>query len=464
MGRQQRVDDDAQVVVVGAGVVGLSIAWRIAATGRRVVLCDPAPAQGATFAAAGMLAPVSEFHFQEDGLLPLLLASAARYPSFLQELAAAEAGAGPGGDPAESADPGLPAVPVTGTDAAREAGYAATPTLLVGVDTADRRALDDLHAAHLARGLSAERLALGEARALAPLLGPRVTCGYLIRGDHSVDPRRLAGRLLLALERARKVRIVREQVTGLVRGTGRGADPGAATAPAHAESSEQAPVTGVRLADGSVLSCAEVVLANAIGAAALDGLPDGLHLPLRPVFGDILRLRVPQRLRTLLPSTVRAVVRGESVYLVPRRDGTIVLGATQREDGLEGVSAAGVHRLLRDAQEVLPAVAEFELLESTARPRPATPDNAPLLGRVGDGQGADLPGLIVATGFFRHGVLLAPLAADICAGLLDGRTDPRAAPFRADRFCTERFRSDSAADRRTPRTAPTPTTVERTFA
>ena len=131
-------------------------------------------------------------------------------------------------------------------------------------------------------------------------------------------------------------------------------------------------------------------------------------------------------------------------------DGTVVIGATQREDalaasgpedggGAAGVSAGGVYQLLRDAQVLVPAVAELELLESTARARPATPDNAPLLGRVQSPGPADTcAGLIVATGFFRHGVLLAPAAAAICRDLMDGRTDPRWLPFSPARFSGQR--------------------------
>jgi glycine oxidase len=168
---------------------------------------------------------------------------------------------------------------------------------------------------------------------------------------------------------------------------------------------------------------------------------------------------------------VRGLVRGVPVYIVPRQDGTVVIGATQREDALGAksqtgapaggniagapeagapasgapeagrssaggaVSAGGVYQLLRDAQQLVPAVAELELLESTARARPGTPDNAPLLGRVAEPGGhGDVAGLIIATGFFRHGILLTPAAAEICRQLLDGVADPRWAHFRPDRF------------------------------
>jgi glycine oxidase len=131
------------------------------------------------------------------------------------------------------------------------------------------------------------------------------------------------------------------------------------------------------------------------------------------------------------------MVRGVPVYIVPRDDGTVVIGATQREDRLSAtsnaVSAGGVYQLLRDAQTLVPAVAELELLEATARARPGTPDNAPLLGRV-SGPHGDIDGLVIATGFFRHGVLLTPVAARIVGELINGSKDPRWAPFLPDRF------------------------------
>ncbi|MEV4686865.1 glycine oxidase ThiO [Microbacterium sp. LWH3-1.2] len=387
----------ADVIVVGGGIIGLSIAWRAARSGRSVQLVDPAPAQGATFAAAGMLAPVSEYNFQEDALLPAMRESAALYPGFVREL-----------EPVDEA-----------------VGYLRNETLLVGVDHGDRQALADLHAAHRRAQLDVEPLTTSDARIREPLLGPRVTSVYRVAGDHQIDPRMLAARLLDELVRAarqgRQVGIVRVQAVGLL----------------HLDrAADDSDVIGVRLADGTTIGGAEVVLANGVGARAIQGLPGRLDLPLRLVYGDVLRLRVPERLRHLLRSTVRALVHGESVYLVPRSDGTLVVGATQREDGLDAVSAGGVHRLLRDAQQVVPAVGELPLIEATARPRPGTPDNAPLLGRVRSRNGAAVPGLVVATGFFRHGVLLAPLAADIALGLIDGRADPRWSPFRPDRFTT----------------------------
>jgi glycine oxidase len=392
------MDRSVDVAVIGAGIVGLGIAWAIAESGRTVTVIDGAPASGATHAAAGMLAPVSELHYQEEGLLELMLASARLYPDFIEPLGAAET------------------------------GYRTSATIVVGADVADSRSLTDLREAQLAHGLSVESLTIRQARAREPLLSPQLSSAFSIDQDHQVDPRRLADRLqsaIAAMARARKWthdHTIQQNAVALL----------------HRDPSDAGSrVNGVALADGSTVIAGEVIVANGLSAGRLDGLPDWLAIPLRPVHGDIIRLRIPDHLRPFLGTTIRGIVRGLPVYLVPRANGTIVLGATQREDGSVGVSAGGVHQLLRDAQVLVPAVAELELIEVTTRARPATPDNAPLLGRVArgdDAPGVDIPGLIVATGFFRHGVLLTPIAAQHCLHLIDSTADGRWARFRPDRF------------------------------
>jgi glycine oxidase len=363
-----------------------------------------------------MLAPVSELHYQEEALLELMLESSRLWPAFAAGL---EGGAGDTG---------------TDTGATNSTGYLTTPTLAVGADAADRRALADLRTVQQASGLAVEPLTVREARTREPLLSPGISCAFDIPADHQVDPRRLLARIGEVLAADSHCDTIRRRAAGLLWEDGR--------------------VAGVSLAGGGSVLAGETIVANGLGAAALDGLPAGLRLPLRPVHGDVLRLRVPEKLRPLLTSTVRGLVRGVPVYIVPRQDGTVVIGATQREDALgenspaaapdgatdgaapgAAVSAGGVYQLLRDAQQLVPAVAELELLEAIARARPGTPDNAPLLGRVAQPGGpGDIAGLIIATGFFRHGILLTPVAAEICRQLLDGAEDPRWARFRPDRF------------------------------
>ncbi|WP_427130078.1 glycine oxidase ThiO [Pseudarthrobacter sp. S9] len=403
----------ADVALIGGGVIGHGIAWEASRSGRSVVLIDDAPGSGASWAAAGMLAPVSELHYQEEALLELMLESSRLWPDFAAALDGAQA---TGTDAAGTDATGREAAAHSGT------GYLTTPTLAVGADAADRRALADLRAVQQACGLNVEPLTVREARGREPLLSPGISCAFDIPADHQVDPRRLLARIAALLATDGRSRAVARRAAGLLWEDGR--------------------VSGVSLAGGGAVHAKETIVANGLGASELGGLPAGLTLPLRPVYGDILRLRVPAHLRPLLISTVRGLVRGVPVYIVPRQDGTVVIGATQREDGPadpRAVSAGGVYQLLRDAQQLVPAVAELELLEVTARARPGTPDNAPLLGRVkrpgpDRGDGDDIPGLIIATGFFRHGVLLTPAAATVCRQLLDGHADPRWAVFRPDRF------------------------------
>lgn len=404
------------VAVVGAGLIGLSTAWELRRRGRSVAVIDPDPGVGASRAAAGMLAPVSEVQYQQESLYPLMGASAAEYPGFA---AAVEQAAGD------------------------SVGYRATETLVCGIDPADRQALADLSRLQQRHGMAVEQLALREARSLEPALSPRLSSVFRIPTDHQIDPRRLVTGLLAALVECDETgvplsgavdggpaRLLHEQARALRR-DGRGT------------------VTGVVLADGREVVAAETILALGIGTNALDGLPETCRLPLRPVHGDILRTRLPPGTGHLIERTVRGLVHGLPVYLVPRTDGTVVIGATSREDDLAGASTGGVFRLLRDAQALVPGVADLELTEVMARARPGTPDDAPYLGRIRAPDGDPVPGLVVSTGYFRHGVLLAPLAARLTAQLVTGQAGPDPDADAAHLRTTDPHRFDpSAIDRR----------------
>lgn len=364
------------VVVAGGGLVGLSVAWRAAQRGLSVTVVDDAPGAGASRAAAGMLAPVSEAGYGEEALLRLCQASLARYPAFLDELAAAT---------------GV-RVPL------REAG-----TLVVGFDEDDVRVLAELQRFHVELGLEVHRLPGREARRREPSLSPRVRGALHVSGDLSVDPRELHPVLLAAAEAA-GVRVERARAAGLLTEGGR--------------------ARGLALDGGGEVRGGTVVLALGAHSGALPGAP---ALPVRPVKGQVLRLRGAAG---LLGGTVRALVRGRAVYLVPQGDDGLVVGATVEERGFDGtVTAGGVHDLLHDAIEVVPGVTELELVETLARWRPGTPDNAPLLGPAGP------PGLVLATGHHRNGVLLTPLTGELVAELLAGDEVPGpAVPFGIDRF------------------------------
>lgn len=368
------------VVVIGGGAIGLAVAWRISQSGASVTVIDPAPGLGASHAAGGMLAPVTEVHYGEERLLGLNLESSRRWPAFVNEL---EAASGLG------------------------CGYRTEGMLVVALDAGDRAMLSELADYQQRLGLSVQRLSGRECRRLEPLVVADVTAGLQVDADRSVDNRRLVAALLEACRRG-GVRWVLDRAVAVESAAGR--------------------VDGVRLAGGDVVAADTVVLAAGVGTPGVAGVPHG-EVPVRPVKGEIVRLRVPGRLAPLLTRTLRGVVVGQPVYLVPRADGEVVVGATASEEAQPTVTAGSVYRLLRDARALVPAVDELELVEAIARLRPGTPDNAPILGPT------SLPGLVAATGHYRNGILLAPVTADVVAALVvEGTLLPVAEPFGPRRF------------------------------
>jgi glycine oxidase len=367
MRRVDAADVTAEVLVVGGGLIGLACAWRAAAAGRSVAVFDEALGSGASDVAAGMLAPVAEVAYGEEDLLALTIASARRWPTFAAELEGA-----------------------TGLDV----GYRQRGTLLVGFDRDDVEALDELHRFQRELGLDAERLRSRACRQHEPLLSPRVRGGVLARDDHQVEPRRVQTALASAAGTAGAVHVP-ERVEALTHDGRR--------------------VTGLRLVSGREVPGEQVVLAAGCWSGEVGGLPPQLRIPVRPVKGQLLVLRAPDGDHGL-SMTVRGLVQARSVYLVPREDGRVVVGATQEERGHDTmVTAGGVRTLLDDAAALVPGVDEFELTETLAGLRPGTPDNRPLIGPGG------LDGLVLATGHHRHGVLLAPATADAVEAILTGR-------------------------------------------
>ncbi|MFI9234741.1 glycine oxidase ThiO [Streptomyces sp. NPDC053079] len=379
------------VLVIGGGVIGLVTAWRAAQRGLRTAVADPAPGGGAARVAAGMLAAVTELHYGEQTLLALNLASARRYPQFTAELEEASG---------------------------QDTGYRACGTLAVALDADDREHLRELHALQQRSGLESQWLSGRECRRLEPMLAPGVRGGLRVDGDHQTDPRRLARALLTACERAGVVFHRSEAVRALI-AAGRAA--------------------GAELADGTRVAAGQTVLAAGSLSGRLAGVPEHVLPPVRPVKGQILRLRVPASHRPFLSRTLRAVVRGGPVYLVPRENGELVVGATTEELGWDTtVTAGGVYELLRDAHELVPGITELPLVETLAGLRPGSPDNAPLLGPT------ELPGLLTATGHHRNGVLLTPVTGDVMAEVLTtGRLPEAARPFSPRRF-TPAFQEQSA--------------------
>jgi glycine oxidase len=361
------------LVVIGGGVIGLSIAWRAVRRGLRVTLLErDEVGRGTSWHAAGMIAPVAEVAPGEAPALALGLRSAALYPSFVEELIA-------DGD-------------VDGV------GYTRCGTLLVARDGDDARVLERELSLRDSLGLSdsVARLLPSAARRLEPALAPTLRLALDLQEDHAVDPRALCG----ALARA------------VLRGGG--------------EIRERAPVRALDggaavLADGTRVAGGQTVIAAGAWSGALSD-----ELTLRPVKGQIMRLHDPAG-----PGLLTRVIRMGPAYIVPRGDGRYVIGATSEERGFDTtVTAGAVFALLRDAAELVPGVSELVIDEFTAGLRPGTADNLPLIGAAPSGAS----GVWWATGHFRGGVLLAPATAELVVAMVCGEpVDSLADAFSPDR-------------------------------
>ncbi|MEH0146417.1 glycine oxidase ThiO [Corynebacterium sp. Q4381] len=344
-----------RVGVIGGGIIGLTTALTLADRGRSVTVYDPAPASGASWHAGGMLAPTAEVVYKQDPLFPLMNAAAAWYPELIELVAKY-------------------------TDS--PTGYRTDGTLVVARDRADNTHLEELAAYQHLHGMEVDRLPTRQARALEPALSPALAGAVEITGDHQVQPRLFTRALIKACEAA-----------------------GVAF--------DQTRVTNTNDIDAD-----QVVVAAGLGAAGIAGWFEGVNpLDLRPVYGDIIHLRVPDHQYPLLNRVVRGFVEDRPVYLIPREDRTLTIGATTREDGRAEPQAQGVYQLLRDAIEVCPAIEECDFLEADAGARPGSPDDLPYLGRVSER-------VTVSTGYFRHGILLAGMAARCGADLVEQTTPP----------------------------------------
>jgi glycine oxidase len=367
-----------KTVVIGAGVIGLGIAWRLAQAGCKVSVYDRAAAGGgASRAAAGMLAAAVETEPGEERLLTLTLESQRLWPDFARELEAAS------GIAVEYRDEG---------------------TMVVALTRDDTAQLRHNYEFQKALGLDLEWLSGAEARRREPHLRPGLPAAVLSPRDHQVDNRRLAAALALALRGAggvlhehcpvREVTLAGDRVCGVVTAAG----PEAADV---------------------------VVLAAGAWSREVGGIPRAFVPPVRPIKGQMLALGMDGTAPLL-----RHVIWAPKAYLVPRRDGRLVIGGTVEERGFdESLTAGGLLALLEGAWRAVPAIEELPVIETWVGFRPGSRDDAPMLGPAG------LDGLVVATGHHRNGILLTPVtAAAISAYVLTGRLPELLLPFTPERF------------------------------
>lgn len=374
---------EKNVIIIGGGVIGLGIGWQLAKGGVSVTIHEQAEAgRAASWAAAGMLAPLAEAHSEEPELLKLGSQSLARYPQWVRELE---------------------------SDAEMSTGYRVEGTLIVGLEPDDTHQLQHLYTAQQDLGLDVTWLTGREAREIEPALSPRVTAAIRCESDHQVDNRLMVKALQHAYQRYGGVLYENSTIERIV--------------------IKSEIVTGVQTQE-SFQTADMIVLAAGCWSAQIEGLPDTIVPPVRPVKGQMLALQMEAGIRV---KNVIRTVRARypmSVYLVPRTDGRLIVGATSEEMGFDTrLTAGGVFELLRGAWEAVPGIYELPLLETWTGLRPGSRDNAPILGET------PIKNLIYATGHYRNGILLTPITAyEISKLILTGETSETIAPFRLDRF------------------------------
>jgi glycine oxidase len=345
-------------LVVGGGVIGTTSAYRLARAGWRVTLFDPTPGHGASWAAAGMLAPTAEIAPGEKENFRLQRGALAAWRELADELAA-----------------------VTGEVLALEE----TGTLLVGFDASDRRLVDQFEGVAASFGASPRRVVREDDGGAFAGVSTRVRHGLMLDGDGWLNPDQ-AMRVLEAANDALGVEVVTQQVLA------------AAVTPYGVE---------VRTAEATVGGDVGVV---ATGAAALPGgLRERVVNHVRPVRGMTVRLEGFDRSNE---PTLRAFVRGRSLYLVSRPGGYCVLGASSDEQAELAVEVGELQRLLRDALDLVPALECATFLETRQGLRPASDDLAPFLEVIDERW-------IWASGHYRHGVTLAPVTASAACELAE---------------------------------------------
>lgn len=364
----------SEAVIVGGGVVGLSIGWQLLRRNIEVTLIEKGEAgKAASWLAAGMLAPNAEVGFEEIDFLKFGEKSLALYPQFLSEL---------------KEDSGID-VPIDRCG-----------TLMIGLDRDDSEFLKRLYDFRKSLKLPAEWLGGMKARDLEPMLSPKVVAGLWLPTDAQIDNRLLVSALKQAF-----------------------LNKGGRLIERCAARTIHAP-TRILTTEKGEIEYSKLILAMGCWARNIGGISDAHLPPVRPVKGQILTLQMSKDL------ALSKVVRSPRVYLAPKQDGRLVIGATSEEKGFdESVTAGGAMDLLQEGYEAVPAIYDMTLQEVGVGLRPASRDNEPILGE------SPYTNVFYATGHYRHGILLAPITAyEMSARVLGEEFSDEAKPFRASRF------------------------------
>jgi glycine oxidase len=367
-------------IIVGGGVIGLSLGWQLARKGAEVEIFErDLSGRGAGWVAAGMLAPQAEMGFEEIELFKLCVKSLEEYPKFIEELE---------------------------EDSGKKVKLDKCGTLLAGFDRDDMERLRRFYDFRERVNMPVKWLTGTEAKEIEPMLSPKCTCGIWIPDDAQVENRDMLGALQIAFsKRGGKIH-------------------------------EIANVKSVKIESGKVMGMVvndkEIAVSNLVIAAGawskqIEGIPENVLPPVRPVKGQILSLHMQGETK------ITHAVRGRDVYLVPKADGRLIIGASNEEMGFDTNPTAGeIYRLLERAWETVPGIYEYPIEEIQVGLRPGSLDHEPIIGD------SEIEGLYFATGHYRNGILLTPITAfELSEWIVTGRKSEVLEPFQISRFYKE---------------------------
>lgn len=371
----------SHTIVVGGGVIGLSIAWRLLRLGQTVTVLEKGTVGNeASFAAAGMLAASAEVGYEEFDLYQLCRTSLQWWPTFAEEL---------------EADSGV------------QVDYRSHGTLIIADDPDAAVALKRGFDFQKEHNYPVEWLSREATLELEPFLNPRIVASVRASEDHAVDNRMVLKGLRLAILKLGGKIVEQTEVESIAFSSGK-----PCVSDTHGERWE-----GDKL-----------VIAAGTWSKSIKGLPEGVTLPVRPVKGQILELKMDR------PFELQHVIRSRKGYMVPRSDGRLIVGASSEEMGFDKrMTAGGVYSVLDGARDMVPGILDLELLRVTVGLRPGSRDHQPIVGySVNDA-------LFIATGHYRHGIILSAVTAiEAAASLISGKDSEHFKSFSPNRFIENR--------------------------
>ena len=346
------------ILIIGGGIIGLSIAWRLIGIGKKVIIIDKKNlGKEASWAAAGMLSGRLDLKPCEKKLLPIFEKSHLAWPKFAEELE---------------------------NKSGKSIGYKKEGTLRVACDLHEEKKLKNNYDFLKNNKVNITWLSGDKIRDKEPYVSNNVLSGFFSPDDHHVNNRYILDALITILKKNKNNCIFKEntEVEKII--------------------TNKNQVIGVKT-NNEIIKTKEIIVCSGAWTSKIKNI-EIKEVPIRPVKGQMLCLKVPKNI-----SLLKHILWRENVYLVPRNNSDLIIGATEEEMGYDkSLTVGGIYNLLKIAREVLPAIEDLSIVESWSGLRPTSRDDAPIIG-----PSKKLKGLIYATGHHKNGILLAPLTSSV---------------------------------------------------